>query len=204
MTEEHLKAFAAHPRLLELATEAAHAVSAEIGREKSSTASGASAGASAGAPAVSAPRVDVGAVGSSDVWRQSPALIEQTHAAHQTLCEEMEAHALAQVCRVFEVPFVAIKDVANSEIHPEPIQLEPTDHIVPETCQVGVHAARVTARALEAIADEPTEAFAPVALTGAHLAALAGVRAATAGAVPPSKRAKIARDLNAATIVAEA
>ena len=141
MTEEHTKEFVAHPVLLRLATEAAHAVSAEIGGEG----------------AAPAPRVDVGAVGSSDLWRQSPALIAETHAAHKTLCEEMEAHALAQVCRVFEVPFVSIKDVANSEIHPEPIQLDPIHHLVPDTCQVGLHAARVTARALKLIAANPSE-----------------------------------------------
>ena len=53
MTEEHTKEFVAHPVLLRLATEAAHAVSAEIGGEG----------------AAPAPRVDIGAVGSSDLWR---------------------------------------------------------------------------------------------------------------------------------------
>ena len=45
-----------------------------------------------------------------------------------------------------DAPFLAIKDVANSEIHPEEIQLEPTHAVVPDTCQVGLAAALVTAR----------------------------------------------------------
>ena len=88
------------------------------------------------------------------MWRQSPSVIEQTHELSGSACEEMEAHAVAQVCRTFGVPFLAIKDVANSEIHPEPIQLEPTDSVVPESCQVGVNACRVTARVLSLIAND--------------------------------------------------
>ena len=37
-----------------------------------------------------------GAVGSSDTWRQSPQVIEQIHSETQSLCEEMEAGAVAQ------------------------------------------------------------------------------------------------------------
>jgi len=134
MLDEATMGFDADPELLRVATEAAKSVRDEIGS------------------AAHAPRVDVGIVGSSDVWRQSPEVIGQCYTAHKTLCEEMEAHALAQVCRIFGVPFVAIKDVANSEIHPEPIQLDPTHSIVPETCEVGRHAALVTARTLSLLA----------------------------------------------------
>jgi len=100
------------------------------------------------------PRIDVGVVGSSDVWRQSPAVIKQTNLLSGSCCEEMEAHAVAQVCHTFGVPFVAIKDVANSEIHPEEIQLEPTHSVVPDSVQVGLAAAQVTARTIGLMAKE--------------------------------------------------
>ena len=57
-----------------------------------------------------------------------------------------------QVCHQFGVPFLAIKDIANSELAPEVIQLEPTHHIVPDEVRVGHHAALVTAETLRRIA----------------------------------------------------
>ena len=38
-----------------------------------------------------------GAVGTTDTWRQSPQAIDQIHSEAETLCEEMEAAAVAQV-----------------------------------------------------------------------------------------------------------
>jgi nucleoside phosphorylase len=38
-----------------------------------------------------------GAVGTTDTWHQSPQAIEQIHSEAATLCEEMEAAAVAQV-----------------------------------------------------------------------------------------------------------
>lgn len=148
MLDAATMSFDADPFLLGVATEAAMIVRDRVAHKADGqTFSGACTG-----PA--APRVDIGVVGSSDVWRQSPAEIARVNGAHQSLCEEMEAHAVAQVCAVFGVPFVAIKDVANSEIHPEPIQLEPTDSIVPDTCQVGLHAARVTVEAIKLMSSQ--------------------------------------------------
>jgi len=137
MLDEATMAFEADPDLLHAATIAANAFSDEVA-----------------ASGVRRPRVDVGCVGSSDAWRQCPKLIAEVVEASGSLCEEMEAHALAQVCQIFKVPFVAIKDIANSEIHPESIQLEPTHSIVPESSPVGVNAAKVTARAITLLAGE--------------------------------------------------
>ena len=50
------------------------------------------------------------------------------------------------------MPFLAIKDIANSELAPEVIQLEPTHHFVPDEVRVGHHAALVTAETLRRIA----------------------------------------------------
>ena len=38
-----------------------------------------------------------GTVGTTDTWRQSPQAIDQIHSEAETLCEEMEAAAVAQV-----------------------------------------------------------------------------------------------------------
>lgn len=87
-----------------------------------------------------------GAVGTTDTWRQSPQAIEQIHSEAATLCEEMEAAAVAQVAHTFGTPFLAIKDIANNELSPEPLQLEP-EHTLAEECsgvQLGLAAAEVT------------------------------------------------------------
>lgn len=137
MLDPAIMAFDADALLLRLGTDAAQAVQGEIANETAH-----------------APRVDVATVGSSDVWRQCPSVIAQTHEASGSVCEEMEAHAVAQVCRSFNTPFLAIKDIANSEIHPEPIQLEPSHHVVPESCPVGVNACRVAVRAIRLMASD--------------------------------------------------
>ena len=58
----------------------------------------------------------------------------------------MEAGAVAQVAHSFGVPFLAIKDIANNELNPEPLQLEP-EHTVEDQCtgvKLGLAAAEVT------------------------------------------------------------
>ncbi|HLT20474.1 MAG TPA: 5'-methylthioadenosine/S-adenosylhomocysteine nucleosidase [Thermomicrobiales bacterium] len=62
------------------------------------------------------PQIHYGPVGSADIWTQHADTIQQLHATHQTLCEDMEAAALAQICALFGVPFLAIKDISNNEL----------------------------------------------------------------------------------------
>jgi len=138
MLDDATHDFPADPLLLRLSKEAARTHVCNEGSKQ----------------AVRKTRIDVGAIGSSDVWRQAPAVIKQVSQSSGSLCEEMEAHAVAQVCKTFGVPFVAIKDVANSEINPEDIQLEPTHAVVPESCVVGLAAAQVTARTIGLLADD--------------------------------------------------
>lgn len=144
MTTKGTTAFEADSMLLRLAKEAAEEVRSEH------------------APGI---RIDVGSVGSGDAWRQSHSVIHETHGATGSLCEEMEAHAVAQVAQKFKVPFLAIKDIANSELAPEDIQLEPTHHDVPEGVKVGYHAALVTAATVRRlVADSaPASNASPVA-----------------------------------------
>jgi len=169
--------FEADPSLLRIGTDAAHAISDEepgsSGRR---------------------PRVDVGVVGSADTWRQCPKLIADVVALTGSLCEEMEAHALAQVCQMFKVPFLAIKDIANSEIHPEEIQLDPTHSIVPEASPVGINAAKVTARAIALMTDDAD--WAPA------LAAVGSVGSSSSNPHASRKRRERKPELNAASSAA--
>jgi adenosylhomocysteine nucleosidase len=76
----------------------------------------------AAARAVAAARYPEGAilfgpVASSDTWMCAIAKIHELHALFGTLCEEMEASAVAQVCDDFSIPFLAIKDISNNELH---------------------------------------------------------------------------------------
>jgi adenosylhomocysteine nucleosidase len=63
------------------------------------------------------PRVEVGRVASADIWTQFHERIDQLHARHGTLCEDMEAAAINQVCHRHGVPFLTVKDISNNEFH---------------------------------------------------------------------------------------
>lgn len=63
------------------------------------------------------PAVHLGAVGSADIWTQHGARIHSLHKLHGSLCEEMEAAAVGQVAAIFGVPFLAVKDISNNELH---------------------------------------------------------------------------------------
>jgi adenosylhomocysteine nucleosidase len=63
------------------------------------------------------PVVHVGRVGSADQWNQQHERIDRLHGRHGTLCEDMEAAAIAQVCARHGVPFMTVKDVSNNEYH---------------------------------------------------------------------------------------
>ena len=62
------------------------------------------------------PRVLTGTVGSADVWTQHGESIRDLHTIHGSLCEEMEAAAIAQVAATWGVPFLAVKDISNNEL----------------------------------------------------------------------------------------
>jgi adenosylhomocysteine nucleosidase len=63
------------------------------------------------------PVTHVGRVASADQWTQYHPRIDRLHAQHGTLCEDMEAAAIAQVCARHGVPFMTVKDVSNNEYH---------------------------------------------------------------------------------------
>eukprot|EP00471_Norrisiella_sphaerica_P006949 CAMPEP_0184491024 /NCGR_PEP_ID=MMETSP0113_2-20130426/19449_1 /TAXON_ID=91329 /ORGANISM="Norrisiella sphaerica, Strain BC52" /LENGTH=375 /DNA_ID=CAMNT_0026875197 /DNA_START=143 /DNA_END=1270 /DNA_ORIENTATION=- len=63
-----------------------------------------------------APKVITGIVASSDIWRQNKESIGTVHNEFKSVCEEMEAGAIAVVCAKFNIPFLAIKDISNNEL----------------------------------------------------------------------------------------
>jgi adenosylhomocysteine nucleosidase len=96
------------------------------------------------------PTVHVGTVASSDIWTQSHARLDILHGRHNSLCEEEEAAAIAQICHLHVVPFLPIKDISNNEYHratdiTEGFAEFPID-------EVGKRAADLTLRLLEKMA----------------------------------------------------
>lgn len=63
------------------------------------------------------PVVVTGPVASADVWTQSIPRLDLLHQRHQSLCEDMEAAAIAQVAHLHGKPFLAVKDISNNEFH---------------------------------------------------------------------------------------
>lgn len=63
-----------------------------------------------------APHVRTGTVSSGDIWLQSHTHIGAANALTGSLCEDMEAAAIAQICTLHRVPFLTVKDISNSEL----------------------------------------------------------------------------------------
>lgn len=104
-----------------------------------------------GSPAGNLPRVWVGKVGSTDVFTSFPAALRMHKDASGTMCEEMEAASVAAVAHEFgDIPFIAIKDIANNELHSQ------TEHwnSMPQTHEFGRRAAVIVGRMLRVLAHE--------------------------------------------------
>ncbi len=96
------------------------------------------------------PRVLEGVVASADIWTQSPAGIEALAERHLSLCEDMEAAAIATICALHDVPFLTIKDISNNELQQVTI-FDPEGTHLPEA-EVGRRAGILTGRVIAAIA----------------------------------------------------
>lgn len=126
--------FASDPALLQLATTAADGWEPEpwpIGN------------------APRTPMVRMGNVGSGDVWNQHTVRIDELHQRHGTLCEDMEAAAIAEIAAMHGIPFLTIKDISNNEF------LEVTDFDEHGAdilaAELGKRAAHLTRRVLDLI-----------------------------------------------------
>jgi adenosylhomocysteine nucleosidase len=92
------------------------------------------------------PRTHVGRVASADIWTQFHERIDSLHARHGSLCEDMEAAAIAQVCARHGVPFLTVKDISNNEFHAL-TQLEGNIDVLPAE-EVGRRAAALLLRTI--------------------------------------------------------
>jgi adenosylhomocysteine nucleosidase len=64
-----------------------------------------------------APRVWFAPVASADRFTQDTTALRALHARFATLCEDMEAAAIAQICLLHDLPFLTVKDISNNEFH---------------------------------------------------------------------------------------
>ena len=62
-------------------------------------------------------RLHEGAVASADIWTQELVRITTLSERHGSLCEDMEAAAIAHVAAIHDIPFLSIKDISNNEFH---------------------------------------------------------------------------------------
>ncbi|HEX3722323.1 MAG TPA: 5'-methylthioadenosine/S-adenosylhomocysteine nucleosidase [Nitrolancea sp.] len=81
--------------------------------------------------------IHVGVIASADCWTQDPRRIGMLHDRHRSLCEEMEAAAVAQVCTVYDVPMLAIKDISNNELHALTEHGEDGPTLAEVSCELG-------------------------------------------------------------------
>lgn len=61
-------------------------------------------------------RLWTGCIGSADTWTQAAASLVEMHGSLGTLCEDMEAAAVAQVCDKVGFPFGCVRDISNNEL----------------------------------------------------------------------------------------
>lgn len=88
-----------------------------------------------------APIVRTGTVSSGDIWLQSTHQISATNARTGSLCEDMEAASIAQICTFHGIPFLTVKDISNSELHEATVFDESTSALHAD--ELGLRAAMV-------------------------------------------------------------
>jgi adenosylhomocysteine nucleosidase len=94
-----------------------------------------------------APIVRIGSVSSGDIWFQSADRIDAGHARTGSLCEDMEAASIAQVCAMHRVPFLTVKDISNSEFHTATV-FEGTSSALPSG-EVGLRSSMIIVGVIE-------------------------------------------------------
>lgn len=88
-----------------------------------------------------APVIRTGTVSSGDIWLQDVERINEAHERTGSLCEDMEAASIAQICVLHDVPFLTVKDISNSELHESTVFDESTSALHAD--ELGMRAASV-------------------------------------------------------------
>jgi adenosylhomocysteine nucleosidase len=79
-----------------------------------------------------------GTIATSESWNRAVDRISHLVAQHDSVCEDMEAAAIALICASHDVPFLAVKDISNNEL----LQTTNDQHFQTTTAeQVGKRAA---------------------------------------------------------------
>lgn len=97
------------------------------------------------------PRVHEGVVASADVWTQAHDAIAALAERHLSLCEDMEAAAIATVAALHGIPFLTIKDISNNELQQATV-FDPDLAFLPES-EVGRRAATLLGRVIDCLAN---------------------------------------------------
>ena len=87
------------------------------------------------------PHVRLGTVSSGDIWLQDAGWIDAGHQRTGSLCEDMEAASIAQICAYHGLPFLTVKDISNSEFHAA-TEFEGSSSTLPAN-QVGLRSATI-------------------------------------------------------------
>ena len=98
------------------------------------------------------PAVHEGVIASADIWTQSHAGIKALAERHHSMCEDMEAAAIAAISELHGVPFLTIKDISNNELLQATV-FDPNLEHLPDA-EVGRRAATLLGRVIDAIANQ--------------------------------------------------
>ena len=69
-------------------------------------------------------RIVSGKISSSNNWNRQLDRIRFLYERYGSSCEDMESHAVAQVCRSYGIPFLGIRILSNTELHGEKFNLD--------------------------------------------------------------------------------
>ncbi|MGL5569291.1 MAG: 5'-methylthioadenosine nucleosidase, partial [Cetobacterium sp.] len=64
-------------------------------------------------------KISLGVIGSADQWNREIERIKYLNTTFKTQTEEMESVAVAQIAKAYDIPFLAIRVLSNTEIHNE-------------------------------------------------------------------------------------
>ena len=131
------------PALRQLAEEVASALIFSTADEDENEANEGLAWQRAGGPV----SVNTGTVSSGDLWLQSEESIDAANGRTGSLCEDMEAASIAQICALHDVPFLTVKDISNNELHKTTIFEGSTSEL--HLDELGMHSAMVIVGVIE-------------------------------------------------------
>lgn len=75
-------------------------------------------------------KIHEGKISTSNAWTKRKSAIRRLNKQFNSLCEEMETTAVAQICYDYKVPFLGVRIISNNELTGEPY-----DRNVGELCQ---------------------------------------------------------------------